>query len=227
MVNTFITSNDAVTCARNLDDRRLNKQATECMQLVDALEKGTGYKNHTATKMWVGYVPALKYYTNVMIREWIGRGKNNTRPYYNVHQNEIVWPWWWNWTDLHLTHKCSLLRKDPEYYSKIFHLQDREKRYMEIGYLWPSEVTDYLIPRYNIQNMNQLISVLQSLDSYNLCSPIGQGAPANYRWSREQVEKWIANPTVNPKTNRKISSTSKSGAYPDLVKAAKIYGYVI
>src|SRR6056297_2494795 len=104
MVNTFLfvctpqDYNDIVTpsdlvlhTARHLDRARLGKQRVEAVQIIKALEKGTGWANHTVTCMWRGYTNALKYYTNVIIREWINRGYNNTMPYQEVDEEEYSW----------------------------------------------------------------------------------------------------------------------------------------
>jgi hypothetical protein len=29
------------------------------------------------------------------------------------NENEVEFPWWFSWDKLHLSHKCSLLRKKP------------------------------------------------------------------------------------------------------------------
>lgn len=84
MVTTFVIDSDPEVTARMLDNARLGKQRVEAAQIVTALTMGGGYSNHPATKMWVGYVEALKVYTNVMITEWITRGKNNTMSLYDI-----------------------------------------------------------------------------------------------------------------------------------------------
>ena len=48
------------------------------------------------------------------------------------------------------------------------------------------------------------------------------GAPAQYRWTLEEVLEWKNNKTVNPKTGKTINPKSKTGVYSDVKKA---YGY--
>jgi hypothetical protein len=86
-----------------LDNRRLNKQITEAIQLLNAMRrlderdaalvagaatakgaveqfKRIGWSAHPALIAWRGYAPALALYTTFAIREWLNRGFNNNRP---------------------------------------------------------------------------------------------------------------------------------------------------
>lgn len=82
MVNTFVPVADVNESLRYLDDRRLNKQISECVSILGAIFdlptiKGTprkGYKNHPAQKMWEGYESGLLDYFASAIRVWQGRG---------------------------------------------------------------------------------------------------------------------------------------------------------
>lgn len=232
MVVTFIFSTLKFTCA-HLDTQRLNKQKVEAKQILDATQKTSGgWTNHTAVHMWRGYENGLKYYFNCIVEACIKRGLNNTMTLYEFtqeqldnieyqtvedylnlqHEHEensqkILMPWWFTWEPLLYSHRCSLLRKKPEYYKKIFST-DCMHDYVHRGYVWPAKLSHE--------------QILNFIPEY--CEPIGAGAPANYRWTKDQVLEWVANPFVNPKTNRRINPDSKSGISHDLRKAAKIYG---
>lgn len=138
MVNTFVVSSCLIECAKQLDYRRLGKQRVEARQLYYALtgKYDKAWVNHPATLAWVGYENALNHYTNAMITEWIARGYKNTMEMLPV-THPVEWPWWWNWDVLHNSHKASLNRKDPQYYSF-----DVPPEYAKFGYVWPSKVPE-------------------------------------------------------------------------------------
>lgn len=141
MVNTFVTSSSLEECAKSLDWRRLGKQRVEAYQIWRVLTgktTGRGWKNHPAVLAWQGHTCALAMYTNVMIREWIFRGYNNTMELL-PHCKNPQFPWWWGWKPVIMSHKASLNRKMPEYYS--FEIQDG---YEEYGYVWPSKISEDL-----------------------------------------------------------------------------------
>ncbi len=227
---TFVFGSLEFICD-NLDRLRLNKQKVEANQILNAsLGLTKGWVNHPAVLMWRGYANALKYYFNCIAEACVRRGfKNNMKLYEfteeqlnnieyqtvqdylengipNVSSNKIIFPWWFQWSPLINSHRASLLRKSPEYYGSMF---DQDvKDYISTGYLWPHKLTKEQIEHFSIE----------------YCDKIGSGAPAIYRWTREEVDKWINNLYVNPKTGRKIKAT-KTGIYADLKKAAKLYGY--
>ena len=91
---------------------------------------GFGYSNHPCTRMWYGHINALKYYYNAVLREWIKRGYNNTMKFYELPK-VIVFPSWFGDEELHLSHRASLCKKDPEYYIPLF----GENKF--IDYIWP------------------------------------------------------------------------------------------
>lgn len=225
MVNTFIVADDPRECARLLDYRRLGKQRLESKQIILALEakyeKETGadvkeskWANHPAVKMWDGYITGLRYYYNSMVDEWVKRGYNNTMKKYDMPEIKdytLVLPWFFTCKQLQLSHKCSLLRKDPDYYSKIFPLTSEEKQYMQHGYVWPSNLTPE-----QVSTMKKGIFVVEAF------SPIGAGAPAQYHISKSEVEKWLCNKNINPKSKRRISTDGT--VYRTYIKAATYYG---
>lgn len=143
---TFIVIGDFVINAQLLDNVRLGKQRVEAMQIINVLLaklKGLppGVKmawiNHPAVKAWEGYIPALQYYTNCIINEFIRRGYQNNMPLYVITE-PIVHPWWTQWDRLHNSHRAMLLRKDPFFYPKQFTVPDEFKQY---GYIWPHTIT--------------------------------------------------------------------------------------
>lgn len=208
MVNTFVLGSISYTVSV-LDNKRLGKQRLEAKQIINALEGNGGWENHPATKMWEGYIEALKYYFNKVLKEWIKRGFNNSMEFYEIPKKKYIkFPWWIKFDKLHLTHKASLLRKDYDYYSEKFEIDDELREFMTVGYFWPHKYSKHI--EFNIF----------------MCEPIGCGAPAQYRWTKKEIKKWIKNKDFNPKTGRRISSTSKTGIYADLKKAAKYYDLI-
>ena len=136
MVNTFVVSNSLVECAKALDYRRLGKQRVEAYQIWKTIKGySTGWKNHPIVKSWKGHSCALAMYTNVMIDEWISRGYNNNMRKL-PHCKNPVFPWWWGWSPVMLSHQASLNRKKPDYYS--YEVGEYENH----GYVWPSNVPD-------------------------------------------------------------------------------------
>lgn len=135
--------------AEVLDYRRLNKQKLEAMQIINAIEmrklgidkiyivkekkyKAVGWYNHPATVTWENYVPALKMYCNVMIKEWIRRGYKNTMKLYDIKEPIIIPPFIGN-EKLHASHRSNLLRKDYGYYSKFGWTEPDD-----LPYYWPN-----------------------------------------------------------------------------------------
>ena len=181
MVNTFLISADFDECAKALDNRRLGKQRVEAYQILKAIRGETkGWNNHPATNMWRPYSGALILYMNSMINEFERRGFNNNMV--KLKANIILRPKWLNWKSLHLSHKCSLLRKDYDHYSKIFILTEEEKIYMNYGYVWPAKLNlkTYLYPPEEI------------------CEKL-------VIWSKEEVKRYIET-GKNPRTGRTIKS---------------------
>ncbi len=118
-MQTFLPYESFEESASVLDWRRLGKQRVEGMQIINAINNPTqkGWVNHPATIMWKPYLPALKHYTNVIIREWIARGYNNNMEFYEV--KDMVLPHWLGNEKIHSSHRANLLRKDLEYYSQF------------------------------------------------------------------------------------------------------------
>ena len=217
MVVTFVTSSSPKKCARVLDNIRLNKQRVEACQILGDITGETSHRiNHPATKMWMGYSEALKVYINACRREWLKRGYTCKLEKFEIDEDNLIWPWWFTCDALHLSHICSLIRKKPDHYNNMFELNDDEKIWLDYGYMWPSDLSKSVIKKLS-SNHHELF------DPSKICRPIGSGAPAQYRWTLEEVREWRQDKLVNPKTGHAIKSTSKKGIYADITKAYNYY----
>ena len=135
-MQTFLPYPSFKESAKVLDWRRLGKQRVEGMQIINAIsgvprKDGKPYKgwtNHPCSVMWKPYLPALKLYTNLIIKEWEDRGYNNNMKYYDVE--DIVIPHWIGNERIHSSHRANLLRKDYEYYSKFGWTENSEDPYV-------------------------------------------------------------------------------------------------
>jgi hypothetical protein len=139
MVNTFIPYSNFRKVAKVLDWKRLGKQRVEAKQIINILDNKTdtkGWRSHPVVKMWVGYVDALKYYYNIIVAEWIKRGYQNNMPFYKL-PNKVKMPWFVKCKAINYSHQASLIRKYPEYYSKIF---NPPEVYMKYSYIWISHL---------------------------------------------------------------------------------------
>lgn len=134
-MQTFLPVPSFRESAAILDQRRLGKQRVEGMQIVNILNT-PGYqgawRNHPAVLMWQGYEHALQLYVNSMIEEWLQRGFRNSMAIYDLHNETIIFPWWWGDSRFHSSHKSNLLRKDFTYYRQ-FHWDVPP----DLPYFWP------------------------------------------------------------------------------------------
>jgi hypothetical protein len=140
-MQTFLPYSDFVQSAKVLDYRRLGKQRVEAMQLVNSTLKieaspdtKVGWANHPARTMWSGWLPALKFYHNVVIQEWIDRGYNNNMKMYELPDTIEMPSWLGEGSPVHISHRSNLLRKDPVYYSQFGWDESPN-----IEYYWPSK----------------------------------------------------------------------------------------
>lgn len=153
-MQTFLPYPDFRESAHALDYRRLGKQRVEAKQILNCLKyrrtgdlytidkngktRKRGWLYHTAVEMWVGYEDALGLYMNVMIREWIDRGYNNTMDFYDFGNRlgQLVdLPPWMGDEAVHSSHRANLLRKDPEFYSQYGWVEDPTA-----PYIWPTNL---------------------------------------------------------------------------------------
>lgn len=129
---TFIVVSDFEENARLLSTEHIVKQRVEAKQILDALQRGTGWKHHPITRAWAGFEDCLKYYYNCIVHEFIRRGGNNTMPYFDIPK-VILRPWWTSWNPLHQSHRAMLIRKNPYFYRTQFTV---ESKYWGYGYIW-------------------------------------------------------------------------------------------
>lgn len=231
MVNIFIIVPDIKQTAKMLDMKRLGKQRVEAKQIIDLLEfydknktfNGKSWSNHPATLSWIGFTNHLKVYFNIITREWIERGYNNTMEFYNVDEslynivpctfenniltydntmfNEYSFPFWVSFPPFYLSHQAALCRKNPTFYK--FLLREELKPFLEVGYLWPSHLRNE-----NYANWSPQVH-----------DPIATGCPPVFRIKTLHVLEWMKHPLINPSSKRAI--TPKSQIYKDFIDAMK------
>jgi hypothetical protein len=119
----------------------LGKQRVEALQILRALLRPEyGWKHHPATLMWKGYEDALVVYGLAMVDEWVQRGSPDTvapqliaelgkRPRWNARR-----PPWVGDEAFHAAHRSNLLRKDPEWYRRLWPDEPDD-----LDYVWPSK----------------------------------------------------------------------------------------
>lgn len=129
-MQTFLPVDDFKTSIECLDNMRLGKQRVEAMQILNALIYNRGWVNHPATKMWKHYIPALMYYHDLAIEEWVRRGFNNSMKLYNPDPLLVIYPEWFGNEDFHRSHQSNLLRKANEALLKSHRLYN-EGRYSQ------------------------------------------------------------------------------------------------
>lgn len=124
-----------------LDDKRLGKQRVETLQIMKALVDGEGWTHHPATKMWRGYEYSLLNYQYAICYEWhIFRGFADTclRKTIDIFYSKDYLmdnkadPFWLGDEAFHAAHRSNLLRKDPEFYGRIF-----DDVGPDLEYIWP------------------------------------------------------------------------------------------
>lgn len=151
-MQTFLPYPDLRASCVVLDDRRLGKQRVETFQILRALTwPSYAWKNHPAVRMWRGFVPGLVEYGLESCREWTRRGYADS-----VAEQLVAWtggrepvgaplPPWFGLEPLHLSHRSSLLRKDPAHYRPIFGDEPDD-----LPYLWPPDV----FPRWPVRGQD-------------------------------------------------------------------------
>ena len=142
-MQTFVPLGDVRGCACVLDNRRLNKQITECKQIARVLRgESVGWRNHPATRMWGGCEQFLAYYAMCCYIEWITRWVIGRRGGKHTHAagdwfrqeydfEEGIRPEWWGGV-IHASHRAALLFKDNEWYQ-----QWGWKEEPKLNYVWP------------------------------------------------------------------------------------------
>lgn len=152
MVNTFLVIADYAVNATFLDSRRLGKQRVEAMQIINAIEKGSGgWVNHPVSRAWANHVPSLKQYYNCILDEWLKRGYKNTMTYY-TELGDVVHPPWVSEPRIQYAMMAQLIQKNSDYYSVasltplispelLTHFKSFPLEYLDYGYIWPAKHT--------------------------------------------------------------------------------------
>ena len=140
-MQTFLPNKSFKISAQMLDNKRLGKQRVEVLQILKALTlEKYGWKNHPATKMWVGHLNELVQYGTEICLEWRTRGFKDTclEKIQAFHQYDIeqTMPEWWGNEALHSSHRANLIRKDYVHYSK-FNWAEMKSDYLGTSYYWP------------------------------------------------------------------------------------------
>ena len=149
-MQTFVPYPDFETSMRVLDLKRLGKQRVEVIQIVRALTvPGYAWASHPAVLMWKGYEEALGRYGLTACAVWTERGFGDTcaetivadlltagvvsiREYAELAEAGELPPWLFD-EDLQISHRSSLLRKDPEHYGPLF----PPGTPTDVDYVWP------------------------------------------------------------------------------------------
>jgi hypothetical protein len=140
-MQTFLPYADYAKSARVLDNKRLGKQRSECLQILRALTLPKyGWKNHTATRMWRGHEQSLAQYSVAICDEWIARGYKDTCRQKIIDQignflpdqSISIAPSWLGNEEIHASHRSNLLRKAPEWYSQFNWSEPND-----LEYVWP------------------------------------------------------------------------------------------
>jgi hypothetical protein len=121
MMQTFLPSSDFAVSAYWLDRMRLGKQRVEAWQIVQSLTiEGYGWKNHPATRMWQGHVPALACYGLAVCDEWIFRGYADSlrAKFAALADCSAPLPSWMGDRNFHASHRSKLLEKLPSWYEQ-------------------------------------------------------------------------------------------------------------
>lgn len=129
-MQTFLPHESFLASVQVLDYRRLGKQRVEAMQLIHAIQHGSGWSRHPAAIMWRDYVPALMLYHDDCIREWVRRGYRNGMQLYLPLSIKL--PHWLGDNAFHASHRSNLLRKDPIYYGQFGWAEPND-----LPYIWP------------------------------------------------------------------------------------------
>jgi hypothetical protein len=149
-MQTFTPYADFEKSLRTLDLKRLGKQRVEVIQIVRALTvPGYAWSSHPAVLMWKGYEEALGCYGLTSCEVWTERGFADTcaatiiadlraagtaeiRSYEELAAVDALPPWLFD-EAVQLSHRSSLLRKDPEHYGPLFP-PDTPR---DLDYVWP------------------------------------------------------------------------------------------
>ncbi|BBY75957.1 hypothetical protein MPRF_28560 [Mycolicibacterium parafortuitum] len=149
-MQTFLPCAGFTASAEVLDTRRLGKQRVETIQVLRALTvAGYGWRHHPAAAMWAGYEEALVRYGLDVCAVWCAQGRDDTcaatlrsdlaagTGLADIRsQDELAaageLPPWLGDPAFHLSHRSSLVRKDPDHYRSWF-----PDVPADLPYVWP------------------------------------------------------------------------------------------
>ena len=149
-MQTFTPYADFEQSLRSLDQQRLGKQRVEVIQIVRALTvPGYAWTSHPAVLMWKGYEEALGRYGLTACRIWTERGFADscaetitadlqTAGIVRIRDEDELradgaLPPWLDDASVQLSHRSSLLRKDPEHDGPLFPADTPT----DLDYVWP------------------------------------------------------------------------------------------
>lgn len=104
-----------------------------------------GWDRHPAKVMWEGHELALLAYQEAVCNEWTSRGYNDgtlfkTQYLLEPHKARLETagadqpPAWIGWEKFHQSHRSNLLRKDEDFYRKLWASDP-----VDMEYVWPSK----------------------------------------------------------------------------------------
>ena len=149
-MQTFTPHPNFEESLRALDLKRLGKQRVEVVQIVRALTvPGYAWSSHPAVLMWKGYEEALGRDGLTACEVWTERGFGDScaatitadlraagiakiGSYEELAASDALPPWLFD-EAVQLSHRSSLLRKDPEHYRPLFP-PDTPR---DLDYVWP------------------------------------------------------------------------------------------
>lgn len=148
-MQTFLPYADFEQSARVLDQKRLGKQRVEVIQVVRGLTRpGYGWRHHPAVRMWQGHEEALGRYGLTICEVWVERGFGDTcaativadlreagvravRSQADLGTADAL-PSWLGDEAFHASHRSALVRKDPDFYGRLFPGTPDD-----LPYVWP------------------------------------------------------------------------------------------
>ena len=155
-MNTFLPFESFRKSASCLDKRRCFKQLVEASQILNVLDmKSSGWANHPAVKMWVGYRDCLQDYYNIFYDYCINVHKINIKKSPKpMFMESIRQPLWLGYPPFHESMRRNLYRKAIEDSSKgrdelLLNMTKAQAIPDDIqeGYLWPVDKNFRLLPR--------------------------------------------------------------------------------
>ena len=156
-MQTFLTSINFRYAAKDLDNKRLNKQILEVYQILNVLSgQSMGWRNHPAVLMWKDAEMHLWDYIQQMIIEAKKRGIKTDKNESNL--NTLRYSFGQDWGKdvpeflkdgpvskrLTATHKANLFNKDPLQYIRFqhyaLHSPYNEPCCDTCKYYWPTHI---------------------------------------------------------------------------------------